>query len=98
MQETHAARSGENAIDPKFFNLVSQIAHLSVTYGLTFTAGRFWHWYGIELAGGLCVLYAAIHEFWYDARYENPITRGSDFEDFCFLVLGVVLAASIYAI
>jgi hypothetical protein len=98
MQETYAAKSGENAIDPSFFNLVSQIAHVAVTYGLTFTAARFWGWPGIEIVGGLCILYAAVHEFFWDPLMENALTRGSDLEDFCFLVLGVAVAAGVYAI
>src|ERR1035437_8058287 len=97
MKETKKLSTGPgtstDVIDPKFFNLVSQFAHFFAMYALTFTAGKFWHWRGIELVGGLCVLYAAIKEFWFDARYENQLTRGSDLEDFIFLVLGVAVAA-----
>ena len=44
------------------------------------------------------VAYAAVHEFWYDPRYENPVTRGSDLEDFLFLAAGGAAAVVAYAI
>ena len=80
MKKTKVAASGENVIDPKFFNFVSQIAHFFSTYAI------------------VCVVYAALHEFWYDPRYENPVTRGSDLEDFLFLVAGVAAAVAVSAI
>ena len=81
--------TNSNAIDPRFFNLVSQIAHFFTTYGLTFTAWMFKWQVGIGVALS-CVAYAALHEFWYDPRYENPATRGSDFEDFFWLIFGTL--------
>ena len=98
MNRTKVASPGENVIDPKFFNFVAQIAHFFATYGIVLTFGRFWRWHGIEVAAPLCVAYAAFHEFWYDPRYENPITRGSDLEDFVFLIAGVAAAIAAYAI
>jgi len=98
MRKTKLASAGENVIDPKFFNFVSQIAHFFATYGIVLTAGKFWHWTGIEIVAPLCVAYAAVHEFWYDPRYENPVTRGSDLEDFLFLVAGVTAAVVACAI
>lgn len=98
MKKTRVASDGENVIDPKFFNLVSQIAHFSAMYGIVLTAGKFWHWTGITVAAILCGIYAAIHEFRYDPRYENPVTRGSDLEDFLFLVAGIAAAVIVFAI
>ena len=34
MKRIRIASSGENVIDPKFFNLVAQIAHFSATYAI----------------------------------------------------------------
>jgi hypothetical protein len=98
MKKTRVASGGENVIDPKFFNLVSQIAHFSTMYGIVLSFGKFWHWTGIIVAAPLCLAYAAVHEFWYDPRYENPITRGSDLEDFLFLFAGVAAAVIVFAI
>jgi len=98
MRKIKLATPGENVIDPKFFNFVAQLAHFFATYGIVLTCGKFWHWAGIAVAAALCVAYAAIHEFWYDPRYENPVTRGSDLEDFLFLVAGVAAAVVVYAV
>ena len=98
MRKTKVAEPGENVIDPKFFNVVAQIAHFSSMYAIVLSFGKFWHWSGIVIAAPLCIAYAAIHEFWYDPRYENPVTRGSDLEDFAFLVSGVAAAVIAYAI
>ena len=98
MRKIKLASPGENVIDPEFFNSVAQIAHFFATYGIVLTFGKFWHWTGVAVAAPLCVAYAAIHEFWYDPRYENAVTRGSDLEDFLFLVAGVAAALIVYAV
>ena len=98
MRKIKQGSPGENVIDPKFFNFVAQVAHFFATYGIVFTFGKFWHWTGIAVAATLCVVYAAVHEFWYDPRYENPVTRGSDLEDFLFLTAGVAAAVAVYAL
>jgi len=98
MRKIKVASPGENVIDPEFFNFVAQVAHFFATYGIVLTFGKFWHWTGVAVAAPLCVAYAAIHEFWYDPRYENPVTRGSDLEDFLFLIAGVAAAVVVYAI
>jgi uncharacterized membrane protein YphA (DoxX/SURF4 family) len=98
MKKTRMASAGESVVDPKFFNLIAQIAHFSATYGIVLSSGKFWHWKGVFVAAALCVAYAAVHEFWYDPRYENPVTRGSDLEDFLFLIAGVAAAVIVFAI
>lgn len=98
MRKIKLASSGENVIDPKFFNFVAQVAHFFTTYGIVLTFGKFWHWTGIAIASPLCVAYAALHEFWWDPRHENAVTRGSDLEDFAFLIAGVAAAVVAYAI
>ncbi len=84
MRKIKIANSGDSVIDPKFFNFVAQVAHFFATYAIVLTFGKFWHWHGIAVAAPLCVIYAALHEFWYDPRYENPVTRGSDVRTLCF--------------
>lgn len=98
MRKIKQASPGEDVVDPKFFNFVAQVAHFFATYGIVLTFGKFWHWTGNAVAASLCVVYAAVHEFWYDPRYENPVTRGSDIEDFLFLVAGVAAAVAVYAL
>lgn len=98
MNKTKQARQGENVIDPKFFNFVAQMAHFAVMYGIVTTFSKFWGWRGVDVSAPLCLLYAVVHEFWYDPRYENSITRGSDVEDFTFLTLGVVAAIVVHAL
>jgi hypothetical protein len=85
------SNAGEGVISPKLFNLVSQIAHFFTTYALTFTAMMFKIRVGIGVAVA-CIIYAGIHEFWYDPHYENAVTRGSDLEDFFWLGFGALFA------
>jgi hypothetical protein len=96
MNKTNVAAAGENVIDPKFFNQVAQIAHFFTTYALVLTVGKFFGWAGTLAGAVLCIAYAAIHEFYWDPRHENPVTRGSDLEDFIFLVAGALAAVVLY--
>ena len=82
-----------NKISPSFFNQVSQIAHFFTTYALTFTFGIFggWKWLAVAFIGSM--IYAGVHEFWYDPTYENAATRGSDLQDFCFLTAGALVGS-----
>lgn len=89
-------------INPVFFNFVAQVAHFSATYGLTLTAMLLFptlrnrhRWIMVFAA---IFVYACWHEFWYDPRYENAVTRGSDIEDWCFLVAGSTVAEIVAAI
>lgn len=76
-------------IDPKFFNMVSQFAHYFTWYAICMTAGVVTRSLKYLLGSlVLCIVYAAIHEFYWDPRHEDPETRGSDLEDFCYLVAG----------
>ena len=80
-------------IDPKFFNLVAQFAHFGMMFFVTVVIGilflRFDHEFvGILVGFLVCSVYAAVHEFWWDPTHEDPETRGSDLQDFVFLVLG----------
>jgi hypothetical protein len=85
------------SIDPKFFNQVAQFAHFgmmfTVTTIVTIIGGKLGHPYSSMLAGfAFCATYAWWHEFIWDPVHENPVTRGSDLEDFIFLVGGSATA------
>lgn len=81
-------------ISASFFNMVSQIAHFFATYAITFTLW-IWSW-RVGLAAFLgCLVYAAVHEFWYDPHFENAATRGSDLEDFFFLCAGALVGLAL---
>lgn len=94
---------GTDDIDPKFFNVVAQIAHFGAMYTVTnifsVVSGRLMHyrWAGLILGVAVCVSYAAWHEFLWDPTHENAATRGSDWEDFIFLVFGSIVAAVVYS-
>jgi hypothetical protein len=81
-----------DTISPAFFNFVSQAAHCATTYAITFTVYAKWGFDGWIISAILVLIYAAIHEFIWDPREENAATRGSDVEDFSFLVAGPLLA------
>lgn len=90
-------------IDPKFFNMVAQIAHFGAMYTVTnifsVVSARLFHhpWSGMIIGLAGCISYATWHEFFWDPTHENAATRGSDLEDFIFLVLGSIVAALVYA-
>ncbi len=86
-------------IDPKFFNFVAQMAHFWTMYGLVKTVGDLGHRFHHQVASliaafACCAGYAAWHEFYWDPRHENPATRGSDWEDFLFLIGGGLVGAA----
>lgn len=88
----------DDQIDPKFFNFVAQVAHMSSTYAITLTAYLFFGAWGIAVSAAVVLAYAIWHEFWYDPRYENAVTRGSGWEDFSFLMFGPVLVLVLAAL
>jgi hypothetical protein len=79
-----------NQIDPAFFNQVAQIAHFFTMYAIMFTIAAFAAWPWVISAFVVCLTYAGWHEFLYDPQNENAATRGSDLQDFLFLVAGAV--------
>jgi len=85
--------SPPSSIDPKFFNEVAQTAHFFTTYAISFTCAMKWGWKGWVVATIGIWIYAVWHEFFYDPRKENAATRGSDLEDFIWLVSGPLVAA-----
>lgn len=103
LQLQQRAIQGAGDIDPKFFNVVAQIAHFGSMYTVTnlfsVVSLRLLHhrWAGLIFSMFACVSYAIWHEFFWDPTHENPATRGSDWEDFLFLVLGSTVAALVYS-
>jgi hypothetical protein len=87
-----------NDISPRFFNQVSQLAHVSTTYAIAFTCGHRWGARGLISSSVIIFAYALVHEFIWDPRMENMATRGSDLEDFLYLCAGPILAALIWSI
>jgi hypothetical protein len=87
-----AAKVG-NGIDPKFFNQVAQFAHFGMMFTVTTVVAnvltRLGHdRIGLVVGFVMCLVYASWHEFLWDPTHENAATRGSDLEDFVFLVAG----------
>lgn len=54
-----------------------------------------WEWHFAQLWGtGIGLIFAAVKEFFWDIRFEDPATSGGwkgSTEDFYFYVLGIVL-------
>lgn len=86
----------DNEINPKFFNEVSQLAHWGVMFSIAITLAIFLGGKGLIVAGLGEIPYAVWHEYYYDPRFENAATRGSDTEDFIFLMLGFLSAAVVF--
>jgi hypothetical protein len=84
-------------INPKFFNQVAQFAHFGMMFAVTtfliIVAGKFGHvrcgFYGSFV---VVLTYASWHEFIWDPTHENAATRGSDWEDWGFLMAGMIAA------
>ena|SRR6202035_1267251 len=89
-----------NTIDPKFFYQVSDFAHFGMMFFVTTLVAFLMRWashfyLGLVLGFSICLIYAIVHEFWYDVRFESPITRGSDWRDFGFLLVGSLSAVGL---
>lgn len=85
----------DNQIDPKFFNMVAQNAHMLAGSTLAFaTILLAPHWFfEVEF---LFIVLTAIKEFWYDQNYENVMTRGSNLNDWLHYQIGWFAAGSLY--
>ena len=85
-----------NSISDKFFNYVAQMAHWATMAFGSLTLALFFGWPGVVVGNALGIVYAAWHEFYWDPRHENAATRGSDVEDFLFLLLGLAIGDGVY--
>lgn len=45
------------------------------------------HWWGLAVG----IPAAALKEFWYDEKYEDPATRGSSLLDFSMYMVGLLI-------
>ena len=90
-------RPSKSGISEKFFDYVSQMAHWATMAFWSLTLGLFFGFAGIIVSNVLGIAYAAWHEFYWDPRHENAETRGSDTEDFLFLLLGLAIGDVVYA-
>jgi hypothetical protein len=89
---------GNGGISEKFFNYVSQMAHWAAMAFGSLTLALFFGWTGVIVSNVLGVTYAAWHEFYWDPHHEDPETRGSDVEDFLFLLLGLAIGDVVYVL
>jgi hypothetical protein len=83
-------------ISERFFNFVSQDAHFFTSAFVVFASGVFFGWGVMTGVFILGVTYDVWHEFFYDPVHENAATRGSDFEDFAFLLAGDLFGVSMW--
>jgi len=86
------------SISEKFFDYVSQMAHWATMAFGSLTLALFFGFPGVVVSNVLGITYAAWHEFYWDPRHENADTRGSDVEDFLFLLLGLAIGDIVYAV
>jgi hypothetical protein len=92
-----ADRPNSGGISEKFFNYVSQMAHWATMSCWSLTLALFFGFSGVIVSNVLGIAYAAWHEFYWDPRHENAETRGSNIEDFLFLLLGLAIGDVVYA-
>ena len=93
-----ANQASNGGISEKFFNYVAQMAHwATMAFGIL-TLALFFGWTGVIVSNLLGITYAAWHEFYCDPRHENRETRGSDLEEYLFLLLGLVIGDIVYAL
>jgi hypothetical protein len=83
-------QSRKGGISEKFFDYVSQMAHWATMAFWSLTLALFFGFSGVIVSNVLGVAYAAWHEFYWDPR-------GSDTEDFLFLLLGLAIGDVVYA-
>ena len=85
------------AISPLDYEVSAQFAHFFTAAFLVSQMGRF----GLAglLTGSIAMLvFAAVKEFIYDIRHENPLVKGSSTLDFLMYASGNILAVGLYFI
>lgn len=84
-----------DVISPTDYEVSSQFAHLFTAAFLVSQLGRL-GWKGL-LTGALgMIAFAAVKEFGYDIRHENPLVRGSSPLDFAMYCAGVATAIGLW--
>ena len=86
--------TGADDIDPKFFNMVAQIAHFGAMYTVTnifsVVSHRLIHhrWGGLIFGMAACVSYATWHEFFWDPCTRTPRREAATWKTLFFSLSG----------
>lgn len=82
-------------ISPVDYEVAAQFAHFFTAAFLVSQVGRF----GLKwllISAATMVTFAAVKEFWYDVKHENPLVRGSSPLDFAMYCAGTALAVGLW--
>lgn len=75
------------------FDEVAQASHVAIAAAVVGLASARFHTTLAKFIGSMVViLFATVKEFWFDKTYEDPVTRGSDFEDWSYYLVGMTAA------
>lgn len=77
------------------YEIAAQFAHFFTAAFLVSQLGRF----GLKwllISAAVMIAFAAVKEFWYDVKHENPLVRGSSSLDFAMYVVGTALAVGLW--
>ena len=85
-----------DVISPTDYEVSSQFAHFFTAAFLVTALGHFCGHIGIILGAVGMTAWAAIKEFWYDVKHENPLVRGSSPLDFAMYMAGNVIAVALW--
>jgi len=80
-----------DSISPRDYEIAAQFAHFFTAAFLVSQLGRF----GLKglISGAIGMLvFAAVKEFVFDIKHENPLIRGSSLLDFVMYTAGIVTA------
>jgi hypothetical protein len=82
-------------ISPTDYEVAAQFAHFFTAAFLVSQIGRAgWHWLLFAAIG--MTAFAAVKEFVYDVKHENPLVRGSSPLDFGMYLAGVAAAVGLW--
>jgi hypothetical protein len=84
-------------ISPTDYEVAAQFAHFFTAAFLVSQLGRF-GWRGLLIGSIGMLIFAAIKEFVYDVKHENPLVRGSSPLDFAMYTAGNLLAVGLWFI
>ena len=83
-------------IDPKTFNFVAQMSHIFFGSTLTLATVLFWNPHGLFYLLPAYAIITGIKEFYWDQKYEDADTRGSNLLDFSLSQLGEYVSLGLY--
>lgn len=82
-------------ISPTDYEVAAQFAHFFTAAFLVSQFGRL-GLKGLLISAAGMIAFAAVKEFWYDAKHENPLVRGSSPLDFAMYAAGIALAVGLW--